>query len=278
MPDNNRTMFDLSSGLPLDGARVHSVEAQFTFDQGYAPDAVVCAIFWQAHDGEGEDSGEPTRQLYSVGKSWEPEDEGARVVHKSGKFQNFNDSTNIGRLIHSFLEARGNGDVQAGLALAIDEMDTYGTPDSVDFWLNLDVSLKALKYPTQQKDPVTQLPKEGQTMVIDEYFGRFGDATPAKPKGKAVAGKAATPAKAVAAKPSGAAKGNTEVVSPVKHLGPGLLKTLKTLATEVEGHDEFMIAAFELDGVVTEDQKWNKITEKLIMDFEDGSLFAEARA
>lgn len=257
--DNEFSMWELGSGLPLDGARVHSTEAVFTYNNEYAANAVVLDITWQPEDATHE----AQHQLYSVGNKWEPLDEGTEVGHTSGKRQRFNDQTNIGRLIKSYIEARGNGDFDKGLKTVIEEGIE---PNKVNMWIGLDVTLKSVKYPLQTKNP-DGTPKEGQTMVIGEYHGRVGD----EPKAAA---------KPAASKPKAETKAETNGggTDYADHLGQALYRKLKKLAADAADHDAFMDAAFALDDVSTDDKAWNKATERIILNSDDDSLFAEARA
>ena len=268
MSDKDFTMFDLSSGLPLDGARVAVISSTFTYNQEYSADAVVLDLEYQPLDEDGEATGEAKHQLYSVGKKWEPANDGESVEHGSGKRQMFNTQTNIGKLIHSYLQARGNGDEKAGMQVVIGEIDDYGQPDQASFWLGLDVTLKSIEYTVQSG-------KTSSTFGISEYHGRQGEAKKAKAGGSKLASKAA-PAKAAPAK---ATKSDDDDAADThkEHLGRALYAKLTKLAKEADDHDAFMNEAFDLDDVTSDDKKWNKVTEAIIMGYNDDSLFATAR-
>lgn len=262
--DNEKSMWDLTSGLPLEGAHCHSVAAEFTYNQEYAKNAVVLDITWQNVDDDTQD---PQHQLYSVGKNWEPLEGGERVAHTSGKRQGFNNQTNIGRLIHSYITARGDGDFDKGRSIVIDEGIE---PDVAAMWIGLDVTLSGVQYETMGKN-ADGTPKMGNTMVIGEYHGRVGDATaPAKAPAKA-AGKAA---KAAASAPAETNGGGTDFAD---HLGQALYRKLKKLAVDSADHDAFMDAAFALDEVSSDDKAWNKATERIILASDDESLFATSQ-
>lgn len=253
------SMFELGSGLPLEGARVHSTEAIFTYNQEYAKNAVVLDITWAHVD---DPSVEPQHQLYSVGNKWEPLDGGEAVGHTSGKRSKFNDQTNIGRLIQSMIDTRGLDDMLA------EARETGNEADKAAFWIGLDVTLKGVKYDTLGKN-ADGTPKQGQTMVIGEWHGRVGDSKPSKPV-KAAADK---PAKSAAK-----AESNGGGDDYADHLGQALYRKLKKLAVDADDHDAFMDAAFALDDVSSDDKAWNKATERIILDSGDASLFATARA
>lgn len=265
--EQNFSMFELGSGLPLDGARVHSVSAIFTYNQEYTANAVVLDVEWQPWDGE-TDHDEAQHQLYSVGQKWEPLDNGNAVGHTSGKRQKFNDQTNIGRLIKSYVEGLGDGDFDKGIQQAIQSgMD----PSQADFWVGIDATLKGVTYPTQNKNPDGSV-KEGRTMVIGELHGQ-AEAPAAAPKLAAKAG-----GKATKAASSAKAETNGGGDDPADHLGQALYRQLKKLAVDAADHDAFMDAAFELPDVKSDDKAWNKATERLIMASDEGSIFAEARS
>lgn len=264
MSDKDFSMWELSSGLPLDGARVHCTEATFTYNQEYSADAVVLDLTWQPWDGT-DDDGEAKHQLYSVGKKWEPANEGASVQHESGKRQMFNNQTNIGKLIHSYLEARGDGDVAEGMKAVISE---GGEPDQAEFWIGLDVTLKSIPYKTQNG-------KDASTFGVGEYHGRVGEQ---KAKGGSKGKLAEKPAgKPATAKPAAKAADVDGEDGWKEHLGMPLYLKLTKLAKGADDHDDFMSKAFDLDDVTSDDKSWNKVTEKIIMGYEDGSLFATAR-
>ena len=255
------SMWELGSGLPLEGARCHSTEATFTYNNEYSANAVVLDITWQPIE---DPSAEAQHQLYSVGKNWEPLDGGVSVGHTSGKRQKFNDQTNIGRLIHSYVAARGGGDFAKGLPIVISEGIE---PEQVAMWIGLDVTLATVRYPTQNKNPDGSV-KEGSTMVIGEYHGRVGEAaapTPAKAK-------AATPAKADKA---AEAEGGTDFAEV---LGAMLYRKLKKLAIDAADHDSFMDAAFDMEEFNDLDKAEKKAAERIILNADSDSLFADARS
>jgi hypothetical protein len=254
------SMWELGSGLPLEGARVHSTDAVFTYNNEYAANAVVLDITWQHED----DTIEAQHQLYSVGQKWEPLNEGESVGHQSGKASKFNDQSNIGRLIKSYIESRGGGNFDKGLAIVIPEGIE---PNHIAMWIGLDVTLKSIEFPGMGKNPDGSV-KMSRTMVIDVYHGRVGDEAPAKAPAKAAS-------KAKAAAPAAESNGGGDDYAD--HLGQALYRKLKKLAADSADHDAFMDAAFALDDVSTDDKAWNKATERIILNSDDDSLFASAR-
>lgn len=261
------SMWELGSGLPLDGARVHSTAAIFTYNQEYAKNAVVLEVTWQPWDGTNDSpDSEAQKQLYSVGQKWESLDGGNAVGHTSGKRQKFNDQTNIGRLITSYINGLGGGDWDRGLKAA---MASGMEPDKASMWVGLDVTLGKVEYPLQTKDDQGNF-KTGQTMAIAEYHGKAGAAAPATP---ATTASPASPAASTAA-----ASTNGGGDDPAGHLGQKLYRQLKKLAVDSADHDAFMDAAFLMDDVTSDDKAWNKATERIIMEYGPDSLFTTARS
>jgi hypothetical protein len=255
------SMFELGSGLPLEGLRCHSTEAIFTYNQEYTANAVVLDITWQPEDATME----PQHQLYSVGQKWEPLDNGEAVGHTSGKRSKFNDQTNIGRLITSYVEGLGGGDFEKGIKLAI---QGGMEPDHAAFWRGIDATLKSVKYETLGRN-ADGTPKMGNTFVIGELHGRVGEeAAPAKST-------KATSKTSAASAPAESNGGGDDVA---EHLGQALYRKLKKAAKDAADHDAFMDAAFEMDEVTDGTKEWKKQTERIIMDSSDDSLFAEARS
>jgi hypothetical protein len=270
MADKEVNMWELGSGLPLDGARVHAVEAVFTYNQEYSANAVVLDITWQPWDGS-DDDGEAKHQLYSVGKRWEPVNEGTEVAHESGKLQMFNNQTNIGKLIHSLLEALGDGNVAEGMKAV---MEAGLQPYKVDCWIGMDVTLKAIEYETQNG-------KKSSTFGIAVVHALPGGEADTPTKAKAAPKAAAKAAPKVA--PNAAAKADAADDEGgedawKEHLGQSLYRKLKKLAADAKDHDAFMDAAFELDDLTTDDKAWNKATERIVMAYNEDSLFFAARA
>lgn len=85
----------LGDGLPddFDGT---ITSAYFGTDATYQSGEQVCLIV----EIESPELEKPERKLYSVGKGWETQNKGTKVVHESGRDdKNFNKNTSIGRVI-----------------------------------------------------------------------------------------------------------------------------------------------------------------------------------
>lgn len=276
--DDEQVMWELSSGLPLEGQRVHVVGAEFTYRQDYKPDALILVLNYQPVDedsGEVLDDQEPKEQYYSVGNKYEPGDEdGTYAVHKSGKFVSFNNRSNIGRLIHSYMTVRGKGDADKGLAVVREEGKF---PHKAEMYLGLDVTLGSVAYEDQDG-------KERTTLAFTEYHGRVGKGKASKSTTSSKSSKAKDddeddkPTKA-SGKASGksSSKKDPEDVFDEDHGGKGLIRRINKAAIAAKDHDAFMDAVLDWEELNTDDKAWNKSAEKLIMDYEDGSMFASAR-
>lgn len=252
MSEHEQSMWDLGSGLPLDGARVKIVSAKFNYNQEYNANAVVLDLEFSPEEGENQ------HQLYSVGKNYEPADGGATVEHKSGKFVMFNDRSNIGRWIKSYVTARGDGDYDLGLKTVKAE---GLEPHKVDCWVGLDITLASESYKDQNE-------KERSTMVVGEYHGKEGGAKASKTK--ASDSKSASKAK----------DEDSDGESFADILGAALFRKLKKAAAEAKDHDAFMDLCFDGDlkaDIVTDDKAHNKKVEKIIMDDKPTGLFMSSR-
>lgn len=271
--EQEQSMWDLKAGLPLDGQRVRTHDCTFTFRQDYLPDQIVLVVGLQPIDEDGDDvEGSKSReQLYSIGRGYEATDEdGTSVKHKSGKFVNFNENSNVGKWIHAYVVARGDGDFDEGLQAVKAE---GAEPHIAAYWDDMDVTLKAV---AQEGfiDKSGNKTKDRTTLVIDQFNGRIGEAV--KPAGKKLAGKT-TEAKTTTKATPAASGGDTFD----DFFDAPLLRKLNKAAVAADDHDAFCDVCFEGElqsEIVTDDAAWNKKASKFIMAFKDGSLFATARA
>lgn len=234
---DEKSLWNLGSGLPLDGAEVTVAAAAFTFNNDYAANACVLELSFV------DDQGTEAKQLYSLGKGWEPQADGERAGHESGTFKKINDNSNYGKWLKAFMAADGAMEYARG---------TGKEPDDASLWLGMRLKLKASKY-------TTQTGKESTTMVVDQFLGGSG---------AAVGG-----ASPVARLGNGQVKASAPAVTPASDdmdddLREGLLK----LAAALDTHDEFMDAALELDGVAGV-----KANERAVMNKKPGSIWAQAK-
>lgn len=183
MSDQEKDLFETVSGLPLAGANVTVIEAQFEFNNEYAKnsDTTPCVLSL-TYRNDDDDSAEPRAQLYSTGKNYEPVEQGDAVAHTSGKVVQFSNQSNYGKLITSTIkncpEFRAYAQ-QKGIQ-----------PDRAELWLGAKFKLGTLEYKPmgwKEGDNLKEL------IVPVEYYGHEQDETPAKATGatkKAAAPKA----------------------------------------------------------------------------------------
>lgn len=159
---------------------------------------------------DNPDQPETTLQ-YSCGSGWEAEDNGKRAVREDGKRRRFNQSSGIWKLT----EAAMNAD-------AGDELRKRGTPMEASMWVGLKFHMKRVEQGEGDFKTTRPLPVA--------FLGVVGE-------GQASA-------------PSGAAPASTPAATSN---GTGLSKVLevklKKLAKDCATHEDFIVAAFELEGV-----------------------------
>jgi len=151
---------------------------------------------------------------YSCGNGWEASDGGKVAVREDGKKRRFNQSSGIWKLVEAAMEA-GAGDV----------LRKRGTPMEASMWAGLKFHMKRVEQGEGQYKTTRPLPVS--------FLGVAGEgSTGSAPASQAPA---ATPSAPAATNGSGLSK-----VLEVK---------LKKLARESASHEDFIAAAFDLDGV-----------------------------
>lgn len=239
--------FKLSSGLPLVGADVTVKEVEFGYDNTYSADACVAMITFEPDEGETQ------RQLYSIGKNFEPADRGSTLTHKSGKNVNLNDNSNYGRFVKAFTDM---ADAKGALA----ETRERGTGPFDAAWLvGMKFTLGELKYINTMTGTAVD-----KTLIVPVTYNGVASA-----KGSKAAAKAA-PKLA----PKAAGKAAVKKADPNEDEDFGIddadvLATLIEAAQEAEDHEAFTDAALEVDGVAS-----NKVWTRIIMSSKPGSLWA----
>lgn len=203
MPSNTDTEFDPfagSSGL-VDDIDVTFTQARFIVDPNYTDTATgelipVFAADLVTDNPEAGNGGTLEDQFFSIGKGWEIEDDGAKVVRAAGKKGGFNHSSYLQTIIAKLIEldeqlARGRYE-ETGL-----------TPQEAGYWEGLRVHMVQEEYTTGGFKDVEK--KTRSRLMPDAVYG-WGEAEAVKPKPAA-----AKPAKKAAsakpaAKPKPAAK------------------------------------------------------------------------
>lgn len=146
---------------------------------------------------------------YSCGNGWEASDGGKVAVREDGRRRRFNQQTGIWKLVEAAMNCG-----------AADAMRTKGTPMEASMWVGLRFHIRRVEQGEGQYKTTRPLPVEFLGVVSEN-----GSAA------------AAAPAKTSAAAANGAG------------LSKVLEVKLKKLAKEAATHEDFIVAAFELDGV-----------------------------
>lgn len=212
--------FELSSGLieDFDGT---ITDAYYGFDAGYNNGATcLLKLTVKPDDPNLFEEGE-TVLMYPAGEKFEPADNGASVVHESGKQKNFHKNSGVGLLIGSVGELDGG----------IDLLKSKGEAWDAAIWNGLHVSFYGKEF--SWKDKQGEEHTYNRTL-IREILDADGGETKKAPTKKA-------PAKKVAVKAEPAADEGDVVLG---NLDPKLRGKLKALAVKADDHDAFIEAAF----------------------------------
>lgn len=205
-----KSLWDLSSGLPLDGADVEITDATFEVDNSYAAGATVLALTFTPLDGS-----ESQRQLYSCGKNWEPLNGGSALGHVSGKpngVVTLNTNTNYGKFIAAATAAEDGAKFKANAQV---------DPGETSLWIGTKWTLGSLATENFQTK------KAGSLIIPVVYLGG--------PDGQTSGG---------GAKASKASSGTVST-----DLDPDILAAIIAVAAKHEEFGDFMDEALELEGV-----------------------------
>lgn len=202
---------------------------------GYRQNIAAQTVF--ACFGFRPDEGEDAEQCFSVGKGWEPGGKGASLVRSNGRRGNINDQTGYGKFIAAALKLPG---VREEL------IARKGDPTVAATWNGMRFVLGTVRETTT--NPTTNQQKEVSRIIPVEFLGT-GD-------GEKVKVVSANTAKPTAPAVDGEIEG----------------KLLELAAAHTE-HDDFMAAAYEVDGVAG-----NAAVESLVMSTGKGSIWARAKA
>lgn len=238
-------LWQTSSGLPLDGAVATIAKGEFKVDNSYAAGAVVLELTFEVE-------GEYSTQLYSCGKQAEIKERGARIEG----VRKINSQTGYGRWMDAAVALEG---VKAVLA-------ERGTPFEASVWEGLVFELGSIQIETT--NPTTGKVAT-RSMIVPVGFEGEGEGKGSETEAAAKA--APAPAKATAKK---AATKPAAAVAPapaVEEWRVDLVQAAAKVVAEGGGHDAFVDAALELDGIAT-----NRAAMKAVMDTTEGSIWAEA--
>jgi hypothetical protein len=205
--------WELSSGLPLDGATVTVAKAEFGYRQNIAKDTTFACFTFQPDEGDEQE------QAYSCGKGWEPGARGETLVTSDGKSKKLNDQTGYGKFIAAAMKLPG----------CLDTLRARGHYTNASVWVGMRFRLESVKEMT--KNPTTGQEKETSRIMPVEFLGVVGE-------GGAVVASAAV---AVVASSAPAVSLETENAE--------LFHKLVGIAKASPDHDSFMAAAFAEPGV-----------------------------
>lgn len=215
--DELADLWETTSGLPLDGARVTITGSVFGFNANIGA-GVTC---WNATFTTAE--GESQEQSFSVGQSGgEPSRDGSELVNAPKAFSG---RSNYGRMIDSARELLGSKEKCA---------EVIGDPRVADNWIGTEWTLGTIKEPGRM-NPQTKERMDKDVLVFVEFHGKEGT------KAKASGAKSASKASASASK--SATKGVPDDIEPE------LWEQLVALAKEHDDHEDFMEAALALEDV-----------------------------
>jgi hypothetical protein len=150
---------------------------------------------------------------YSCGNGWEAADNGKRAVREDGKRRRFNQQSGIWKLVKAAMDA-GAGDA----------LRTRGTPMEASMWVGLKFHIKRVEMGEGQYKTTRPLPVQ--------FLGEAGEGSTTAP-----AASSAPAATMPATNTNGA--GMSKVLEA----------KLKKLARDSATHEDFIVAAFDLDGV-----------------------------
>lgn len=174
MSDQEKDLFETTSGLPLAGANVTVISSVFEFNNEYAENACVLALTFRNDD---DDTSEPRTQLYSTGKNFEPVDQGDAVAHTSGKVVQFSNSSNYGRLITNTIKNCPEFRKYAS--------DKGLQPNSALLWLGAKFTLGTFPYTDMNN-------KEKELIVPVAFHGVDGEEAPKTTKATTTTAKKAS--------------------------------------------------------------------------------------
>ena len=225
--DHDRDEFDPftpETGL-IDDFDFTITSAFFTTDSAYNDGETLLLKL----EGETDNAELPETILqYSCGNGWEAADGGKVAVREDGKRRRFNQQSGVWKLVEAAINCG-----------AEDALRKRGTPMEASMWVGLRFHIKRVEQGEGQYKTTRPLPVQ--------FLGEVGE-------GQASA-------------PSGASSAAKSTSSTPTTNGAGLAKPLeiklKRLAKESASHEDFIIAAYELDGV-----DGNADAERVVVDEE----------
>lgn len=242
--DTFESLFRGTSGL-FDDGEVTFTEARFIKDPSYVNSEgdlmPVFAVDLVTDEPDVGENGVLENQFFSIGKGWEIEDGGAKVVREDGKSgKGFNKSTYLQAFLGAMLDLDGGMD-----AVRARYEDTGATPQEAAFWEGLRVHVEQHEYETGGWGNVEK--KTRSRLMPTEILGWDGVKAEVKSVAKKAPAKKAPAKKAAAAKP---AADETPYAAAKAAAGDEVCAAIRAIADECDTVEEFMDRAYsEVEGI-----------------------------
>lgn len=247
MSDDTFDPFKGSSGL-ADDIDVTFTEVRFVRDPSYVDsdsgDMIpVFAVDFATDDPDVGENGVIENQFLSIGKGWEIEDGGAKVVRPEGKKGGFNNSTYLQSVINKMMDLENGEKLLRGRY-----EDTGLTPQEAGFWEGLRCHMEQTEYTVGGFGNVEKKTRT-RLMPTEVYGWDAPAATKPAPAKKAPAKKA--PAKKAAAKePEVEETVQTPYAAARLVAGEDIVAQIRAIADECEDTDQFMERCYaEVTGI-----------------------------
>lgn len=238
MSDDTFDPFKGSSGL-ADDIDVTFTEVRFVRDPSYVDsdsgDMIpVFAVDFATDDPDVGENGVIENQFLSIGKGWEIEDGGAKVVRPEGKKGGFNNSTYLQSIINTMMDLENGEKLLRGRY-----EDTGLTPQEAGFWEGLRCHMEQTEYTVGGFGNVEK--KTRTRLMPTEVYGWTEAPKPATkaPAKKAPAKKAAVK-KAAAKEPEVEETVQTPYAAARLAAGEEIVAQIRAIADECEDTDQFM--------------------------------------
>ena len=249
MSDDTFDPFKGSSGL-ADDIDVTFTEVRFVRDPSYTDSdgemMPVFAVDFATDDPDVGVNGVIENQFLSIGKGWEIEDNGAKVVRPEGKKGGFNNSTYLQTIINTIMGLDGGEKLLRGRY-----EDTGLTPQEAGFWEGLRCHMEQAEYTVGGFGNVEK--KTKTRLMPTEVYGWTDAPAAAKPAPAKKAPAKKAPAKKPASKPAPAEETVEELSAYGQAraaVGEDIVAQIRAIADESTDTDEFMERCYaEVEGI-----------------------------
>jgi len=216
-----------TSGM-LDGYTGTIVDAQFGFKPDYQ-NGTRLLLMIDVNTGDPEiGEGGIVSEQYPVGEKWDTNDGGQTAVHESGQEKNFNNSSGVGLLLNSIIDAGGLPTLQG----------TGLLPHQAKCWVGGTYVFERKEFSGKFDGKESKWNRMLVTDLSTQPAATPAQAAAPAPAAAPVATPAATPTPAAAAPAQAPAAAG-------EHAVPVVVKAkLKSIALASDTHDAFIEAAF----------------------------------